>query len=221
MFQDWNWLTFVHWRYPAEAIAPFLPAGLQVDTFDGSGWVAMTPFYLSGLRPRLFPALPWISHFPETNVRTYVRDRNGYPGIWFFSLDAARLTSVVGARVSYGLPYKWARMSVKRDSNRIHYQSSRMTDDRAFVDATFEIGPSVYTGDLESFLVERYRLYTILAGNLAYADVEHETWPLQQSRVIHLEQSLLSTAGLPAAAEEPIVHFSRGLHVAVGRPHRL
>jgi uncharacterized protein YqjF (DUF2071 family) len=221
MFQDWNWLTFVHWRFPAQTIAPFLPRGLQVDTFDGSAWVGMTPFYLSHLRPRLLPAVPWISHFPETNVRTYVRDRNGYPGIWFFSLDAARLTAVVGARMSYGLPYKWARMSVKRNGNRIHYRSSRIREDTAFVNATFETGLSIHRGDLEFFLTERYRLYTILAGRLAFADVEHEPWPLQQSHVIHLEQSLLRSAGLPPATEEPLVLFSRGVRVAVGRPHWL
>jgi uncharacterized protein YqjF (DUF2071 family) len=33
------------------------------------------------------PSLPWVSAFPELNVRTYVRVRER-PGIYFFSLDA-------------------------------------------------------------------------------------------------------------------------------------
>jgi uncharacterized protein len=58
-------------------------------------------------------------------VRTYVRDRHGRVGIWFFSLDAARLGAVVTARVAYGLPYFWAAMSVRRDGDRVHYRSQR------------------------------------------------------------------------------------------------
>ena len=34
---------------------------------------------------------PWLSDFCETNVRTYVVNRAGRPGVWFFSLDASRL----------------------------------------------------------------------------------------------------------------------------------
>ena len=46
---------------------------------------------------RATPALPWISAFPELNVRTYIRvaDR---PGVYFFSLDAARWLAVAAAR---------------------------------------------------------------------------------------------------------------------------
>jgi uncharacterized protein YqjF (DUF2071 family) len=114
MFQSWRWLTFLHWRYEPGEIRRLLPKGLELDTFDGSAWVALTPFLLSGLRPPFVPALPWISHFPEMNVRTYVRGPAGEPGIWFFTLEADRLAAVVGARLGYGLPYRWADMHVKR-----------------------------------------------------------------------------------------------------------
>jgi uncharacterized protein YqjF (DUF2071 family) len=204
-----------------QTVAQFLPPGLEVDSFDDTAWIGMTPFYLSNLRPPLLPALPWISCFPETNVRTYVRDRNGGRGIWFFSLDAARLAAVVGARVTYGLPYRWARMSVKHEKTRIHYSSSRITSRTAFVRASVETGSRIPTGELEFFLTERYRLYTTLAGSLAFADVEHEPWPLHECHAIHLEQSLLPFAGLPAPRDKPLVHFSNGVHVRVGRPQNL
>src|SRR5438105_8697138 len=125
MFQCWERLTFLHWRYLPEVIRPLLPYHVELDTFDGTAWVGLTPFLLSGLRPPFLPALPWISYFPEMNVRTYVRGPDGEPGIWFFTLEADRLTAVVGARLGYGLPYRWADMHVRRGTETVDYASQR------------------------------------------------------------------------------------------------
>src|SRR5207253_428282 len=104
-YQTWKWLAFLHWRFDPQEVAKLLPAGLTLDTHDGAAWIGLTPFIVTGLRAPFVPALPWISHFPETNVRTYVRGPDGARGIWFFTLEAARLAAVMGARVTYGLPY--------------------------------------------------------------------------------------------------------------------
>jgi uncharacterized protein YqjF (DUF2071 family) len=99
MYQSWNHISFLHWRCSAASLQDRLPAGLEVDTESGSGWVSITPFLLENLRTSWIPPLPWISRFPETNLRTYVRGPAG-PGIWFFSLDAARLPAVYAARAT-------------------------------------------------------------------------------------------------------------------------
>src|SRR3954454_4398523 len=125
MLQRWDNLTFLHWRYRPEVIRALLPRELELDTFDGSGGVGLTPFLLTGLRLPRTPALPWISRFPEMNVRTYVRGPDGERGIWFFTLEADRLLAVFGARSSYRLPYRWARMSVRRNTTSVQYFSKR------------------------------------------------------------------------------------------------
>src|SRR3954462_15452426 len=88
MGQTWDVLLFAHWRVPLEELRAHVPAELDVDTHDGSGWLGITPFRISALRARGLLPLPGASSFLELNVRTYVTagDR---PGIWFFSLDAA------------------------------------------------------------------------------------------------------------------------------------
>ena len=83
-------------------------AGLTVETMDGSAWVGLVPFFLRVGLPGV-PSVPWLSRFAETNVRTYVRSRDGARGIWFFSLDAARLGAVVTARATYRIPYFWSK----------------------------------------------------------------------------------------------------------------
>ena len=61
------------------------------------------PFRMTNVAPRGVPALPWVSAFPELNVRTYVRV-GGRPGVYFFSLDAGNPVAVGVARVMAHLP---------------------------------------------------------------------------------------------------------------------
>jgi uncharacterized protein len=219
IFQGWQSLTFLHWRYNSSSLERLLPPGLELDTFDGSAWIGLTPFRVVKLRTPGLPALPWISSFPETNVRTYVRGSDGEPGIWFFSLEAARLFAVLGARAIYGLPYRWAKMRVKATTETVEYESQRRwpgTTARSRI--LIEIGEPTGNHALERFLTARFRLYTLLSGKLAYADVEHEPWPLRKARAIDIEQTLLQGSGLPQAAGQPIVHYSPGVFVRIGRP---
>lgn len=104
MFQRWELLTFLHWRFEPKPIRRLLPRGLTLDTFEGAAWIGLTPFRVAGLRPPFAPAIPWISRFPETNVRTYVRGPEGERGVWFFTLEAGRLVAVLGAGYCTGCP---------------------------------------------------------------------------------------------------------------------
>jgi uncharacterized protein YqjF (DUF2071 family) len=117
MSQTWRRLTFLHWPYEPALVERLLPPGLLLDTFDGAAWVGLVPFEIYNLRG--------IPHFPETNVRTYVIGPDGSRAVWFFSLDAARLIAVLGARIAYHLPYFWAKMLVASEGGTIHYRSRR------------------------------------------------------------------------------------------------
>ena len=70
MHHRWSDITFLHWRYPAALIQSMLPPSLTVEPFDGTAWIGMTPFLMEDVRPPGLPALPWLSRFPETNLRT-------------------------------------------------------------------------------------------------------------------------------------------------------
>src|SRR4051794_22198665 len=219
MVQKWAQLTFVHWRYPPQHLASRLPSGLSLDTFDGSAWLGLTPFIVDRLRPPLLPALPWISRFPETNLRTYVRGRDGVGGIWFFSLDAARAAAVAGARLTYGLPYVWSRMGVKMEGARLEYRSRRVWPDRiAQTRIRIEHGAAVEKDDLATFLTERYRLYSTIGGRLAYANVDHVPWPLKAARVLEMEQTITDAAGLGQPQGAPLVYFSEGVESRIAAP---
>ncbi|WP_203716187.1 YqjF family protein [Asanoa siamensis] len=217
MFQTWRDLTFLHWRYPAPAVQALLPPGLTVEEPSGAAWVGLVPFEMAGIRAPFVPAVPWLSRFPETNVRTYVRGPDGRAGIWFFSLDAARLAPVVVGRRAYALPYVWSRMSVEIDGPTHVYRCRRHRDRDRRCDATVHVGqPISAPSDLEHFLTARHRLYSVWRdGTLVAADAEHGPWPLRRAEVGALDQNLVEAAGLPTPTGEPLAHASAGVLVRV------
>src|SRR5690242_565432 len=88
MHQNWHDLLFAHWPVPVEALRPYIPGGLSLDPYNGEAWVGLIAFYLSGIRLRGLPPVPFTSRFVELNLRTYVI-RDGQPGVYFLSLDAS------------------------------------------------------------------------------------------------------------------------------------
>jgi uncharacterized protein YqjF (DUF2071 family) len=103
MRQSWRDLLFAHWPVPAARLRALVPAPLEIDEHDGSSWVGVVPFRMAGVAPRPLPDLPYLSAFPELNLRLYVR-LDGKAGVWFISLDAANRAAVWGARLLFHLP---------------------------------------------------------------------------------------------------------------------
>jgi uncharacterized protein YqjF (DUF2071 family) len=220
MRQDWLDLAYVHWRYDPEVVQALLPAGLTVDTFDGSAWVGLIPFSMRDVGLPHGPAVPYLGAFAEVNVRTYVH-ANGKPGVWFFSLDVDRLIPAVVARLTYRLPYCWGRTSHERNGDTLttlvrRRWPTRVADSRLVI----EIGAPVVADELDLFLCARWGLYSRAGRGVRYAPVEHEPWPLRAATLQHVDESLLQAAGLPAPTGTPHVRASDGVSVRIGLPHR-
>lgn len=101
MRQRWEKLLFLHWAWDAAEVQRTLPLGLTVDTFEGRAWLGVVPFFMRDVRPAWVPSVPGISNFLELNVRTYVFDGRGRPGIWFYSLDCNQRLAVRAARTFF------------------------------------------------------------------------------------------------------------------------
>jgi hypothetical protein len=221
MVQQWQDLAYIHWRYPIEEIQALLPAGVEVDSFDGSAWVGLIPFSMRNIGLPRLPAVPYFGSFPEVNVRTYVR-RNGVPGVWFFSLDVNRFLPALVARVSYFLPYCWGKASNKRTDTTLETEVRRTWPSRASTSIRVSIGDPIESPDeLSVFLSARWGLYSRGIGKgVRYAPVDHETWPLWTAKLESLNDTLLTAAGLSAPVGDPHVMFSPGVSVRIGLPRR-
>lgn len=223
-YQQWRNLAFLHWAVDVELLAPFLPPQLSVDTYQGRGWVGLVPFQMQNVRPRFLPAVPGLSHFPETNVRTYVHFEGRNPGVWFFSLDAGNSLAVRIARWKWRLNYFRADMLVDRQDRRLHYRSSRLWPEPipAETDIVLERGPATAgsraaePGSLEHFLCERYILYTQdRRGRLLRGQVHHAAYPLEDAVVQRCAQTVLPAAGLELSGPPEHVLFSAGVDVRI------
>lgn len=215
MQQTWNDLLFAHWPVPPEALRPLVPSVLALDSFEGQCWVAVTPFHMTGVRPRFVPPLRGFSAFPELNVRTYV-SYGGKPGVFFFSLDAGSRLACWGARASYRLPYFYARMRVAERQGWIEYESVRAQQAR-FCGRYRPTAPLELRkrGTLEHWLTERYCLYTVIRNSVYRAEIHHEPWPLQDAAAELSVNSMAKAAGLDLPRIQPLAHFSKRLQVLI------
>ena len=211
MTQTWHDLLFAHWPVDASVLRPLVPAPFELDLFEGQAWVAVVPFHMSNVAPRGVPALPWISAFPELNVRTYVR-MNGRGGVYFFSLDATNPVAVGVARTLVHLPYYTATMSVEEMNGWIGYRSSRSGSAAEFAARYRPIGPAQppEPGSLEHFLTERYCLFTVNgAGRPFSLDIHHPPWPLQRAEAEITMNTMADAAGIHLPGVLPLLHFSK------------
>jgi uncharacterized protein YqjF (DUF2071 family) len=228
----WHDLLFMHWPVPEGWLRPLIPPVLELDTFDGSAWLGVVPFRMEGVRPRFLPAVPWLSSFPELNLRTYVTHREK-PGIWFFSLDAHNPMAVRLARATFGLPYFDAEMSCEVRDDEVRYRSvrthkgapsARLVDTYRPTDERLDSRP----GTLENFLTERYCLYSAGASNrvsgsgrVRRGDIHHRLWPLQGAEVEAEEFEMTAQIGLALPDTEPTLHYARRLDVVAWPPKRI
>ena len=216
--QRWHAMTFLHWRYDVDDLQRLLPSRLEVDTYDGAGWVSITPFLMKDFRLGPLPAVPGLSTFPETNVRTYVRGPAGRDGLWFFSLEADSAPTVLGASSLYGVPYQFADMTVE-EGDLVTYRSKRR--EKREIGHDIRVRPKAACpapSEFDHWLTGRWRAYSTVAGRLTRVPVQHQPWPLWEAELLHLEETLLAAAGLPDPTEEPLVQYSPGVDVRVGVP---
>ena len=219
MHQDWGKLLFIHFRIDEDLLRPLVPESLEIDTFDGSGWIAVTPFTMWDVRafPPFLPALPGLSSFHELNVRTYVY-RDNVPGVWFLSLDCNSAAAVLGARTLFFLPYYNAEIELVQTANTITYSLERNDEPPASFEASWRIGDPLkfsHPGALEFFLTERYLLYAERDDELYSARIHHQPWPLQEATLTSLNSTMIEANGLPTPVGEPLVHYAEEVNVDI------
>ncbi|MDX6484843.1 MAG: uncharacterized protein QOE95_2616 [Gaiellaceae bacterium] len=209
MAQTWDDLLFAHWAVPEARLRPHLPDALELDLHDGTAYLGITPFEVTGLRVRGTLPLPRVSTFLELNVRTYVTDGDKR-GFWFFSLDASSRLAVEAAKLLYHLPYFRARITKAARPDGVAFECVRDQEHRVWSSTYRADGETFHAlpGSLEHFLTERYCLYTVdRRGELSRAEIHHAPWPLQAAQA-EVELNTMPPGDLKVTGE-PLLHFSK------------
>ena len=227
MYQTWRNLLFAHWPVPAALLRPYLPARLEVDTFEGQAWLGVVPFTMSDIRPLGLPPVPGLSRLHELNVRTYAT-LDGVPGVWFLSLDATNALGVWAARTFFHLPYLHANIRLVAskagfwtEATRTHAGTAPATFRAAWTPGA--VLPPARPGSLAYFLTERYRLFTAgpdlvqgVAGNeLWQGRLRHAPWHLRTAELQEWESTLLESHGLPTPVGPPLLYAADQTEVQI------
>ena len=217
MRMSWHDLLFAHWSFEPDRVARLLPDGIDLDTFEGKAWVGVVPFRMSNVAPRFVPSLPWMSAFPELNIRTYVT-HHGKPGVWFFSLDATNPVAVRMARWLFHLRYMDAKMSLTKVDHWYQYRSLRTHRSEPSARLIGKYRPTsepffASPGSLEYWLTARYCLYVSdRRGRILRGEIDHPPWPLQQAELVLEENTMLDWLDLEAKTP-PHLLFSKDVTV--------
>ena len=221
----WRHLLFENWPVDPAVMDAHLPDGLAPDTYDGSAWLSTVPFTNVAVRPKGLPARLGV-RLPELNLRTYVT-RDGVPSVYFFSLDAQGIASVLGARLFHHLPYYYARIDLSWADGRVDFSSRRLHPGDRPVHYDGSYWPtgepfSALDDPFAEFLVERYRFYTqAMDGSIRYTDVSHDTWTLYPAAADIDTDTLLESHGFARPDGDPVYYYSPGLNVVASPSQRL
>ena len=214
--QEWRHLSFLHWIVDKKYILPYIPKGLELDTYNNDAYISTIPFLMKDVRPRFLPSLNYISTFPEFNIRTYVKYKNK-SGVFFLTLDAQSKITCLFAPYAYGLPYRYAKGSVQSKNMTYSWRSKRLSDSAELKGYCKPFGEHMTAsrGSLEEFLFERYCLFTLINNKLCIGYVAHKPWVYQKGEA-ELEINSFTgvyNLGIKNLLKPDLVHISDGLKV--------
>ncbi len=233
----WRYLAMLNYEVPPEVLAPLVPHGTELDSWQGRTFASVVGFLFLDTRVRGL-AIPGHRNFEEVNLRFYVRRQaeDGWRrGVVFVKEIVPRLAIATVARVLYGEKYVALPMrhSITGDPARggmyvtYGWRSSLFGGRWMGLGAVVGGAPAeAAAGSEEEFITEHYWGYSSLrgGGSVEYK-VEHPRWRVWtlQRPVLDCDVAALygpAFAG-PLAAPPSSAFLADGSEVAVYPGRRL
>ena len=203
-----------------EMLAPHVPAGTELDFFEGETYVSIVGFLFYHTVVMGLP-IPRHRNFEEVNLRFYVRKESGDTwrrGVVFLRELVPKLAIAVTARIFYGEPYQTLPMR------------SEVTDDESGVAATYEwrrgrkwerlamtakgASQKIGAGSHEEFITEHYWGYTARGARTSEYRVEHPRWKFWPAASFDLQAEVKTLYGEKFV--EPLAASPRSAFIADG-----
>lgn len=184
MHARWEDLIMASYEVEPDRLIPYLPAGTELDLYEGRCFVSIVAFWFADTR-LLGVKIPGHVSFEEVNLRFYVRYRGpeGWRrGACFISEIVPKAAIPLVANTLYRekyrrLPMRHIRFSQQEKQVRYEWKLGQ-----AWYHAEVMAQPTTVPMDptsLEAFIAEHYWGYTRFdAQHTAEYQVEHPTWDL-------------------------------------------
>jgi uncharacterized protein YqjF (DUF2071 family) len=206
-YQEWNKALFLHWKVPFDTLRKLVPQKLNVDTYDGVGYVSLVAFTMQKIRPRNLPAVKLISDFDEINIRTYI-DNDNRKGVYFLNIEAGKYLSAVISKMLSGLPYEKAIIHRTNEN----YTSTNIRKNFN-LDTEFEVKkPLTEKSSLDNWLTERYCLYVDKAETIYRYDIHHKEWEIKNVDIKRVNVNY-KIGDINLTSKPDLIHYSDGVKV--------
>ena len=231
---EWRDLVLLTWFAEPARLQPLVPAGVELDTWDGLALISVVGLKFLRLRAVGIPA-PGLQAFAQVNVRVYVKRQPGGDvrhGVRFLSQMAPSRIMAAGAQLTMHEPFlardtrvEDVRMPLGRRSITYAWRSGGWHHIRVLVDPPprRERGE----GSLETFVLQRCWGYTPQpdGATLEY-QVEHphwRVWPvLEVEKSASWDSDVLPADVATLLARPPaFAVFAEGSDIQVHIPKRL
>lgn len=184
---EWRYLAMLNYEIDPTILRPFVPAGTELDAWNGRYFVSMVGFLFLNTRVLGVP-IPFHRNFEEVNLRFYVRRKGpeGWRrGVVFVKELVPRWAIATVARVVYNENYVALPMSHQIDSQgdrlTVQYQWRFQREPHQIHVVTQGEAAFVEPGSEEEFITEHYWGYAAQrdGGTVEY-QVEHPSWRVWQ-----------------------------------------
>ncbi len=203
----WRDLVMLSWSLDPAVLAPRVPAGTELDLFEGRCFVSLVAFRFEDTVVCGIP-IPWHRDFEEINLRFYGTHREGSElrhAVVFIKEIVPRAAIAFVARVVYGEPYEAmpTTSEVQEDAGGKTASYSWRQGERAH-SVSMECGSTAALpapGSMEEFIAEHYWGYTAHGGSSSTEyRVEHPQWTVRAAKAASCKIDAASLYGAEFAA---------------------
>ena len=205
---DWRWLAMLNYEINPATLAPFVPAGTELDFWNGKTFVSMVGFLFQNTRVKGIP-IPFHRNFEEVNLRFYVRRKAGNEwrrAVVFIKELVPRIAIAWTARTFYNEPYLALPMShqIEKSAGEIKsvmYSWKFNGGENSLQLVTRGEAQPLREGTEPEFITEHYWGYSAQRdGSTLEYQVEHPRWRIWEAREAKLDCDIANLYGKQFAA---------------------
>ncbi len=186
----WEQLVMLNYSVDPGLLEPFVPAGTELDAFEGRTYASLVGFQFNQTRLNTCFgefAIPFHRSFEEVNLRFYVR-RKEKRGVVFIRELVPKLAIAATARLCYGEKYSCVPMAhhiqVQSEKNTLEAEYSWGSGSRRCAIWLQTVGDSFLPADrsLSQFITEHYWGYAAQRdGGCVEYEVQHPRWVVRNA----------------------------------------
>jgi uncharacterized protein YqjF (DUF2071 family) len=212
----WRYLAMLNFRIEPERLAPFIPAGTELDFYNDETYVSVVGLLFYHTVVMGLP-IPRHRNFEEVNLRFYVRKKSGETwrrGVVFIRELVPKFAVAVTARVFYGEPHQALPMRseiIDRDGEvSVRYEWRRGAKWESLALTAQGEAQTIAAGSHEEFIAEHYWGYTKRGARTSEYRIDHprwKVWPAASAQLTANVSTLYGEPFVPVLAAKPVSAF--------------